>query len=75
MREFRFTGFRYTTLYQDFLIWGFVRQEMGYTGLVIPGISCYVKGLVIPGFRYTCMSLYIGVRYTRGFHSKYFQGE
>ena len=33
---------------------------MGYTGLVIPGISCYVIGLVVPGFRYTCMSLYIG---------------
>ena len=32
---------------------------MGYTVLVIPGISCYVKGLVAPGFRYTCMSLYI----------------
>ena len=44
---------------------------MGYTGLVIPGISCYVKGLVVPGFRYTCMSLYTGVRYTWGFHSKY----
>ena len=64
MREFRFTGFRYTTLYQDFVIWGFVRQEMGYMGLVIPGISYYVKGLVAPGFRYTCMSLYIRVRYT-----------
>ena len=64
MREFRFTGFRYTTLYQDFVIWGFVRQEMGNTGLVIPGISCYVKGLVAPGFCYTCMSLYIRVRYT-----------
>ena len=58
MREFRFTGFRYTTLYQDFVIWGFVRQEMGYTVLVIPGISCYVKGslhrdFVIPVCRYT----------------------
>ena len=46
---------------------------MGYAGLVIPGVSCYVKGLVVPGFRYTGMSLYIGVRCTWGFHSKYFQ--
>ena len=37
---------------------------MGYARLVILGISCYVKGLVVPGFRYTGMSLYIGVRYT-----------
>ena len=35
---------------------------MGYAGLVIPGVSFYVKGLVVPGFRYTGMSLYIGVR-------------
>ena len=62
----RYAGvsFHRVSLYQDFVIWGFVRQEMGYTGLVIPGISCYVKGLVVPGFRYTSMSLYIGVRYT-----------
>ena len=37
---------------------------MGYAGLVIPGVSCYVKGLVVPGFRFTGMSLYIGVRCT-----------
>lgn len=62
----RYAGvsFHRVSLYQDFVISGFVRQEMGYTGLAIPGISCYVKGLVVPGFRYTCISLYIGVRYT-----------
>ena len=62
----RYAGvsFHRVSFYQDFVIWGFVRQEMGYTVLVIPGISCYVKGLVAPGFRYTCMSLYIRVRYT-----------
>lgn len=65
MREFRFKGFRYTVLYQNFVIWGFVRQEMGYTGLGIPGISCYVEGVVEPGFRFTGMSLYIWGRYMR----------
>ena len=54
----RYAGvsFHRVLFYQDFVIQGFVRQEMGYAGLVIPGVSCYVKGLVVPGFRYTGMS-------------------
>ena len=32
---------------------------MGYTVLVIPGTSWYVKGLVEPGFRY----IYMGTLY------------